>query len=169
MFHLSVATCIKEFHQHPSPQSQLEIILSTFSNCDVYINPSSDFVFIILLLGLSFKKKNINGRKKVHECSLAFSLQNVHSELFGENSQQLSFPSYSCLPTHPVSVKWDFGNSYRLFVPPNFSMISLLPQHTDHPSHTWNLRQHTIQFVFRTSFNTEATRNLSLFPAQSHG
>lgn len=32
------------------------------------------------------------------------------------------FPSYPCLPTHPVSVEQDFENSNRLFVAPNFSM-----------------------------------------------
>lgn len=105
-----------------SPQSQLEIILSPFSTCEVYINLSSHLVFIIFLLDLSFKENNINGRKKLYEYSLSFSIQNMYSELLGENTQQLSFPSYSCLPTHPVSVKQDFGNSYRLFVAPNFNV-----------------------------------------------
>lgn len=160
----------KRISSASTPQSQLEIILSTFSTCEVYINPSSHFVFIFLL-DLSFKEKAINGRKKVHECSLAFSLQNMHSELFGENSSlSPSIPAsqhIQCLLSgilvihtgylwHPILAWLSVTNS-------------LLPQHTDHPSHIWNLRQYTIQLVFWISFNTQATRNLFLFPPQSYG
>lgn len=39
---------------------------------------------------------------------------------------------------------------------------SLLPQHTDHPSHIWNLRQHLIQLIFWTSLNTGHRKPFSI-------
>lgn len=86
-------------------------------------------------------------------------------------------PPLSCFPTHPVSVKQDFGKyfgySFRLFG--HLILVwfrrwkSLSPQHIHRQSHRWNLKQPTIQLFVCVCLATEATWNLSLVSAQSKG